>query len=159
MTHLPHLSLVLGLAAASLPAQTSFTSQTTQSLGDGCNTVSTGYCKFLSLPTTLTAQFDASAGTVTLTLSAQEHCGATVPVALLAIGTQPAAIPLPAFGPDCVLRLAPIVVLANGNDPFVLPLPPGMTSLTFLAQGAALSVDPVGEAVVTTSDALAITLQ
>jgi hypothetical protein len=159
MNHLLHVPLVLGLAAAFLPAQSLFTSQTTQSLGDGCNAVSTGYCKFLSQPTTLNAQFDASAGTVTLTLNAPEHCGATVPVALLALGTQPSAILLPAFGPDCVLHLLPILVLANGNDPFVLPLPPGMTSLTFLAQGAALSVDPVGNAVVTTSDALAITLQ
>ncbi|MBL8735796.1 MAG: hypothetical protein JNL12_05155 [Planctomycetes bacterium] len=153
------LPLVLGLAAAVLPAQTLFTSQTTQSLGDGCNSMPTGTCRMLSLPTSLVAEFDASAGTVTVRVDSYAFCGVVVPVTVLALGLQPANVPLPALGPSCVLYLHPLAVLANANEPFVLPLPPGVPSLTFLVQGAALGIDPMVGFVVTTSDALAISLQ
>lgn len=153
------LPSVLGLAAAVLPAQTLFTSQTTQSLGDGCNTMPTGTCRMLSLPTSLVAQFDPASATETIRVNAYAFCGVVIPVTVLTIGLQPANVPLPMLGPSCVLYLDPLAVLANTNEPFVLALPPGLPSLTFLAQGAALGIDPVVGFVVTTSDALAITLQ
>lgn len=161
MKHLTRIALVLGLGlgAAPIPAQVPFTSLTAQSVGEGCNGVSTGLCKFLSPPTTLSAQLDAGAGTVTITVNALEFCGATVPLTVLVLGLQPAALPIPEFGVGCTLHLLPAMFLANTNSPFVLPVPTGLATLQFLAQGAALSVDPFGSDRFTTSNALSITLQ
>ncbi|MEO6595639.1 MAG: hypothetical protein ABIP94_12875 [Planctomycetota bacterium] len=91
-----------------------------------------------------------------------EACGVTVPLRLLAIGFQPAVVPLHEFGLGCTLYVAPIALLVTTAGPFTLSLPTGVPTLSFLAQGAALSIAPLGGQgadALTFSDGLQIDLQ
>jgi hypothetical protein len=86
-------------------------------------------------------------------------CGVAVQFRALALGTQPAIVPLPEFGAGCTLHLAPVVLLAATANPFVIHLPPGLPPLTFLAQAAAYITDPFSPGVITLTHGFAIALQ
>ncbi|HEX5054253.1 MAG TPA: hypothetical protein VFZ65_20915 [Planctomycetota bacterium] len=147
-------------ASAALPAQCPFQTVTTQSLAPGCNFASTGLCAIVALPTTLTTTLDTTNCRLDISVNAFEGCGATVPLRALVFGTQQVFVPLPEFGATCALHVAPIAMLATASGPFSLNLPPGLSSLSFLVQGAALSVPPfaIGN-ILTLSDAQSIDLQ
>ncbi|MBL8727780.1 MAG: hypothetical protein JNM25_05075 [Planctomycetes bacterium] len=153
--------VLLALTAA-VPAQCLFTSVATQSIGPGCNTGSTGFCKLVGLPTTLSVALDAANCTLDLQVNLFESCGVQVPVRVIAVGFASTALPLPEFGPGCMLHVAPIGFLTSSTGPFTLDLPPGVPSLSFLVQGAALSVAPLGgqgNDVLTFSDGVQVDLQ
>jgi len=155
-------TLVPLLLVTALPAQCLFTSLTTTSVGPGCNVGSTGYCKVVGLPTTLSTSLDPANCRLEVQIHLFEACGVTVPLRLLAFGFQPATVPLPEFGPGCVLAFAPLAVLSWSTGPIALDLPPGVAALSFLVQGAALSIAPPGGQgldALTFSDALRVDLQ
>lgn len=154
--------LVFLASAAAAPAQCLFTSVATQSIGPGCNVGSTGYCKVVGLPTTLEVSLDTTNCRLDVAVNLFEACGVQVPFRLLAVGFAPAAVPLPEFGMGCTLHLAPIGVLTQASGPFAIDLPPGVQQLSFLVQGAAMSLAPVGGQgadSLTFSDGLQVDLQ
>jgi hypothetical protein len=159
MNRLPCVVLAGALANFALPAQCQFTTATAQSIGLGCNAASTGGCAIPSIPTTLGTTLDPATCTLTIEVIAFEGCGATIPLRALALGLQPATVPVPAFGPGCALHVAPDVLLAATAGPFALPLPPNVTFATIYVQGFALSLDPSGALIPTLSDGVEITLQ
>ncbi len=157
----PTLLSVIALAA-SMPAQCLFTTVTTQPIGPGCNVGSTGFCKIVGMPTTLASALDTTNCALDVQVNLFEACGVTVPLRLLVLGFQPTAIPLPDFGFACTLHIAPIAILAGSTGPISIPLPPATPTFTFLMQGAALSIAPLGGQgadTVTFSDALQVDLQ
>jgi hypothetical protein len=158
---IPALFVLVALTAP-VPAQCLFTSVTTQSIGPGCNVGSTGFCKIVGLPTTLSVGLDAANCTLEVQVNLFESCGVQVPVRAIAVGFASTALPLPEFGPDCMLHVAPIGFLTSTTGPFTLDLPPGVPTLSFLVQGAALSIAPVGgqgNDVLTFSDGVQVDLQ
>jgi len=154
------LSIVAGITTASLPAQCLFQTVSTQSIGPSCNFGLTGGCAIPSVPSTLTMTLDTMNCVLIVQVNQFEGCGASVPLRLLALGTQQVAVLLPEFGTGCTLHVAPMILLAGTTGPFALALPPGVASLSFLAQGAALSHDPFTTPdVLTFTDGLAVSLQ
>lgn len=158
-----HLAARMSFAGAflfaALPAQCPFSSLSSQSVGPWCNTASTGFCAIASTPTTLTTVLDPASCSLTVDVVAFQGCGASIPLRALALGAQPAHVPLPEFGPMCELQVAPDVLLASAGVSFVLPLPAGaLPPLTFYCQGFALSVPPFGADIATLSEGLEITL-
>jgi hypothetical protein len=154
------LTIVAGITTASLPAQCLFQSVTTQSVGPSCNVGSTGFCAIPSVPSTLTTTLDTMNCKLIVQVNQFEGCGASVPLRLLVLGTQQVAVSLPEFGPACMLHVAPMILLAGTTGPFSLDLPPGVTSLSFFEQGAALSHFPLTTPdVLTFTEGLAVSLQ
>ena len=154
------LSVVAGITTAALPAQCLFQTVTTQSIGPSCNFGSTGFCAIPSVPSTLSTTLDTVNCKLIVQVNQFEGCGASVPLRLLVLGIQPVAVSLPEFGPGCTLHVVPMVLLAGTTGPFSLDLPPGVASLSFLAQGAALSHFPFTTPdVLTFTDGLAVSLQ
>jgi hypothetical protein len=154
------LSIVAGITTASLPAQCLFQTVTTQSIGPSCNFGSTGFCAIVSMPSTLTTTLDTPNCKLIVQVNQFEGCGASVPLRLLVLGTQQVAVSLPEFGPGCMLYVAPMILLAATTGPFSLDLPPGVASMSFLEQGAALSHFPFTTPdVLTFTDGLAVSLQ
>jgi hypothetical protein len=160
MTTLHRLAVTALLAAASLPAQ--FTSVTTTSVAPGCNLGWTGCCATPSMPAQLQFALDVNAQRLDVTVQALEGCcGVAVPRRALALGTSPAAVPLPMFGPGCTLHVFPDVLLATTGTTFALQLPPGVATLGFLVQGLAWQTWPLAPGnpdVFLFSDARAVTL-
>jgi len=155
-------SFVVSFALAAAAAQGPFTSVSLTSAGPSCNLQPTGCCAVVSAPTQMLATLDVTQSVLSIAVPAVVGCcGVAVPVRLLAIGTAPAVIPLPAFGQGCTLWLQPAAVLALvGSDTFVLPIPPTLTPpLVFLAQAAAVHTQTFGPTIVTLSAAESITLQ
>lgn len=159
MNCMSRVVLAVAVAGAVLPAQCLISTISTQSIGPHCNYASTGGCAIPSTPTTLTTTLDPLSCRLDIEVVAFEGCGATIPLRALAIGLQPAAMPLPGFGPTCMLHVAPVLLLATTFGPFSLPLPPNVPTLTLCAQGFALSVDPFGAFIPTLSDGVEIALQ
>ena len=154
------LLIVAGISTAWLPAQCLFTSVSSQSIGPSCNWGSTGFCAIPSVPSTLTTTLDTMNCKLVVQVNQFEGCGASVPLRLLVLGTQQIAVSLPEFGPGCTLHVAPMILLAGTTGPFPLDLPPGVTSLSFLMQGAALSHFPFTTPdVLTFTEGLAVSLQ
>ena len=156
------LAFVLSSALAPAAAQSPFTSVSMTSAGASCNLQPTGCCAIVSAPLEIFATLDVTQSVLRLAVPAVVGCcGIAVPVRLLAIGTAPAVIPLPGFGQGCTLWLQPAAVLALVNgDTFNLPIPATLPPpLVFLAQAAAVHIDPFGPTVVTLSAAEQITLQ
>ena len=154
------LSIVAALTTASLPAQCLFQSVTTQSIGPSCNFGSTWFCAIVSMPSTLTTTLDTVNCKLIVQVNQFEGCGASVPLRLLVLGTQPVSVSLPEFGPGCTLHVAPMILLAATTGPFSLDLPPGVPALAFFEQGAALSHFPFTTPdVLTFTDGHAISLQ
>lgn len=154
------LSIVAGITTASLPAQCLFQTVTTHSIGPSCNLGSTGFCAIPSVPSTLTTTLDTMNCKLIVQVNQFEGCGASVPLRLLVLGTQQVVVSLPEFGPGCTLHVAPMILLAGTTGPFSLDLPPGVASMSFLGQGAALSHFPMTTPdVLTFTEGLAISLQ
>ena len=154
------LSLIASLATASLPAQCLFQSVTTSSIGPSCNFGSTGFCAIASMPSTLTTTLDTVNCKLIVQVNQFEGCGASIPLRLLVLGTQPVAVPLPEFGMGCTLHVAPMILLAATTGPFSLDLPQGVSAMAFFAQGAALSHFPfTSPDTLTFTDGLAVSLQ
>ena len=151
--------LAAALLAGAASAQCLFSSVSTQSVGSSCNAPSTGFCAIAAMPVSLTPTLNTTNCSLTIQLTAFEGCGATVPLRVLALGFQPASVPLPEFGATCALHIAPIVLLADTTGTFVLPLPTSTASLGFYAQGAALSVPPFGANILAFSNGLSVNLQ
>jgi hypothetical protein len=159
----PSLSRLLAstlLAAAPLAAQ--FTSVTSTPVAPGCNQWFTGCCAIASMPASLQLALDSTAQRLDVTVTALEGCcGVAVPLRALALGTAPAAVPLPEFGAACTLHVQPAVLLATAGTTFSMQLPPSVATLGFLAQGLAWqtwSFGPPAERFLFT-DAYAVTLQ
>ncbi|MEO6594857.1 MAG: hypothetical protein ABIP94_08905 [Planctomycetota bacterium] len=129
------------LASAFALAQCPFTAVSTQSYGQGCNSV------FLNLPT-LGATLDATTCQVQITVSAFSGCCNTYLIGnLLALGGQSTLIPVPELGPSCTLLVTPDILLFQPNtvgSTFTLSLPPVLPPLTFYAQGGALYFTTIG---------------
>ncbi len=149
------------LIAGMTPAQCQFTALTSQPIGTFCNMGSTGCCAIAGGPTQLEAQLDVTNCSLGLTVRAIEGCcGVTIPLRVVAIGTTLANVPLPQFGIGCTLWLQPTDFFVLSGATTALPIPPALPPLTFLAQGAAVVVDPFQlPALVTLTSAQAITLQ
>jgi hypothetical protein len=139
MRTIPLLTFVSSLLAAAAPAQCLFTSVTAQSVGQSCNAASTGFCAVAAFPSFLLNELDTGTCTLDVTVTAFEGCGATVPLRALAIGLQPAFVPLPEFGLGCALQVAPVAMFVTTSTSITLDLPPNVAQLSFLAQGVALS--------------------
>jgi hypothetical protein len=156
------LSLLFSVAvlasAVAVPAQC-FQSVTTKSIGPSCNFGSTGFCLVVSRPTMLDVALGAAPCTLEMQVDIFEGCGATVPLRAIAIGVQPANLPLPQLGEGCALHLVPIVIVPTTAKPLVLDLPPGLPPFGFLAQALAVSVPPLEPAYLTLSDGLSIELR
>jgi len=154
-------TFVVSLAlAGAVPAQCLFTSVTTQSSGPSCNVASTGMCAIVALPAWLEATLDIVNCRLLVDVNAFAGCGATVPLRMLAIGLQPASVPLPDLGPGCTLHVQPVAFLGSTSATFALDLPPGVTSFAFVMQGAALSVPPLsGDPRITLSEGQRVSLQ
>jgi hypothetical protein len=156
----PLLCVAALATSLSLPAQ--FQGLTTQSIGAGCNLGPTGCCAVVAGPTTLMASLDPLNNQLRLHVQALEGCcGIAVPLRLLVIGTQPAIVPLPGFGPTCVLHVTPVALFATTADHFLFNLPP-LPPLSFLAQAGAYITSPspgLGSSLVTFTDGLSVTLQ
>lgn len=135
------LALLLAATAIALPAraQCLFTSVTATATGEPCNAASTGFCAVAAFPSFLLPELDPTNCTLDVTITAFESCGAVVPLRVLAIGFQPAAVPLPEFGIGCELQVVPIALLTTPSPTVSVALPPGVPTMSFLAQGLAWS--------------------
>lgn len=133
--------LVLALASAA-PAQCLFTSVTAQPVGPNCNVSYTGICAIAPSPSFLRTDLDQANCELEVTVTAFEGCGTSVPFRVLAIGFQPAFVPLPEFGAGCALQLVPVGIATTTSPSVTLSLPPNLPQLSFLAQGAAWSSFP-----------------
>ena len=125
--------------ALSTPAQCLFTSVTATATGEPCNAASTGFCAVAAFPSFLLPELDVANCTLEVTITAFEGCGAVVPLRVLAIGFQPAAVPLPEFGFGCELQVTPIALLTTPSPTVSIALPPGVPTMNFVAQGLAWS--------------------
>lgn len=135
----PLLVLVSSLLAAAAPGQCLFTSVNAQAVGQSCNAASTGLCAVAAFPSFLLPELDITNCTLDVTVTAFAGCGATVPLRALAIGLQPAFVPLPEFGGGCALQVVPLAMFVTTATSITLDLPPNVPQLSFLAQGVALS--------------------
>ncbi len=151
----------MALAAAPLAAQ--FSSVTTTTAAPGCNLWWTGCCAIASMPAALQFALDATNNRLDVTVTALEGCcGVAVPLRALALGTAPAAVPLPEFGANCTLHVDPAVLLATTGTGFSLQLPATPAALGFLAQGLAWqtwSFAPAAADRFLFTDAYAVTVQ
>jgi hypothetical protein len=83
---------------------------------------------------------------------------------VLALGTQPSALPIDLFGVQCTLYTLP-TILTFDADPFgfpaifVLPVPPNLPPVTFQLQGGVLWSSTNGDARMSLSAGHTITLQ
>ncbi len=141
MKTLSLLAVLSALGAA--PAQCLFTSVATQPVGESCNFASTGMCAIVALPAFVDVALDIANCALDVEVVAFEGCGASVPLRVLMFGAQTATIPLPDFGFSCALNLLPDAFLAVAPGPTALALPPGLQTMSFYVQGAALSVPPL----------------
>lgn len=140
-------SLFASLALTTLtPAQCLFNSVTADPVGPSCNWTHTGFCAVAAMPPFLTTELDVANCQLHVTVTAFEGCGASIPFRVLAIGFQPTFLPLPEFGPDCALQLVPAGIATTTSPTVTLDLPPGVSQLSFLAQGAAYSTFPFAPA-------------
>src|SRR5262245_39333900 len=155
----PVLAFVLATTAV---AQCQFTSIAVQSFGMFCNAGPTGCCRVQSFPTSLTLGLDASMCALEVEIGALEGCcGVGVLAPVLASGSSPAAVPVPQFGPGCMLWVQPIEFRGQTTAQDRIPLPPTLPpGIQFFAQAGALiwSPLPAPSLVVTLTGAQAVTL-
>jgi len=137
----PFSMLLTALVAATASAQCPFTSVSMQTQGQGCNPV------FVAPPTYGVA-LDTIACTLQLQVTAfQGCCNTYLQGRLLALGDQPASVPMPWIGSGCTLLVNPVILLyqpASAGDTFVLALPALLPPLTFYAQAAAHYFTTIG---------------
>ena len=130
-------ALTVGLAA-----QCPFQTLATTGYGAGCSPVFPGQTP------TLSAALDPAACALTVTVGAFGGCCNTFAVGrVLALGDQPANVPLPQFGAGCTLLVQPAILLflpSAAGDTFSLPLAAALPPLTVYAQGAVLYFTTIG---------------
>lgn len=128
------------LAAASA-AQCPFSSVSVQSQGQGCNPV------FGTVPT-FGVVLDTTACTLRVQVTALPGCCNTfLSGRMLALGDQPAAVPLPWIGANCTLLVNAAILLyqpSSAGDTFVLALPSSLPPLSFHAQAGAHYFTTIG---------------